>query len=296
MPVNANPIAIRTLPDMIVNREFLPALMAAGLSDFDRIYHHHGGEVIKQIRTRQVTRIGIPRASGTYDLYLKRHVANRPTFSEWVEGTIRHTGVSPGILEFHSICDFRKHGMPTATPVAAGERKVAPLRYESFLITESIDPFISLETIIRYHPERLQGEEGKRRKQRILQAVAGLSRSMHDAGLNHLDFNADHVMIGPDATEGNISLALLDFQRIDRKKWMRFRWMIKTMAELFYSMPDPVFSDQDRQSMFKHYVRRSGNGAWDRFLLQWIKRKARRIGRHTEKIFSRKKNAPREKK
>ena len=296
MPVNANPIAISTLPDMIANREFLPALMAAGLSDFDRIYHHHGGEVIKQIRTRQVTRIGISRASGTCDLYLKRHVANRPTFSEWVEGTIRHTGVSPGILEFHSICDFRKHGIPTATPVAAGERKAAGFRYESFLITESITPYISLETIIRHHPERLQGIKGERLKQVILKAIADLSRQMHDAGINHLDFNADHVMIGPEVKDGNVSLALLDFQRIDRKKWMRFRWMIKTMAELFYSMPDPVFSDQDRQSMFKHYVRRSGNGAWDRFLLQWIKRKARRIGRHTENIFSRQKNAPREKK
>ena len=296
MPVNANRITVSTLPDMIVNRDYLPALMAAGLNEFDRIYHHHGGKVIKHIKTRQVTRIEIPWKSGTCNLYLKRHVAVRPTLQEWMTGLIRHQGASPGMLEFHSICDFRNHGIPTATPVVAGERKATPLHYESFLITESIAPFISLETIIRHHPERLQGEKGEMRKQRILQAIAELSRKMHEAGFNHLDFNADHVMIGPDAADGNVPLALLDFQRIDRKKWMRFRWMIKTMAELFYSLPEPVFSDNDRRCLFEHYVRRSSDGWGDKILLQWIIRKARRIGRHTEKIFSRQEKKQLEKK
>lgn len=295
MPINDSRITVSTLPEMIVNRAYLPALMAAGLNDFDRIYHHHGGTVIKKVKTRQITRIGIPVGSKTGDWYLKRHVAVRPTLQEWIASLTRRRGASPGVLEFHSICDFRKHGIPTATPVAAGERKIDRFRYESFLITESIDPFISLETIIRHHPEQLQEEKGELRKQRILRAIAFLSRKMHDAGFNHLDFNADHVMIGPDAADGDVPLALLDFQRIDRKKWMRFRWMIKTMAELFYSMPDPVFSDSDRRFMFETYIRRSGNGVWNRFLLQWIILKSRRIGRHTEKIFSRQKKASREK-
>ena len=113
---------------------------------------------------------------------------------------------------------------------------------------------------------------------------------MHDAGNNHLDFNADHVMIGPGEKEGDTQLALLDFQRIDRRKWMRFRWNIKTMAEIFYSMPDPVFTDEDRLYLYEQYNHRTCKGLWDRLVLKWINRKARRIGKHTEKIIARKQN------
>lgn len=273
---------------MIVNQEYLSLLEEVGLNNFDHIYGFEGGKTVKEIKARSVYRIEVPFGHEIRTLFLKRHKAERPSIRDWIKGAVLSQSVSSGMSEFNNICNFRKLGISTAAPVAAGERKVSPFGYESFLITESMAPFVSLESIIQFHPEQFEGIEGTEKKIFILKAIADLTRKMHDGGFNHLDFNADHVMIGPGEEDGNIQLALLDFQRIDRRKWMRFRWIIKTMAELFYTMPPPVFTDEDRLFIFEQYNNRACKGLWDRFVLMWIIRKAKRIGKHTEKIIARK--------
>jgi hypothetical protein len=285
--VNNNSIVVSSLPGMIVNQEYLSLLKEAGLTDFDHVYQYDGGQTVKKIEARSICRFEISFGNETRTLFLKRHKAERPSLGEWIKRVILSRNVSSGMAEFYNICIFRKLGISTAAPVAAGERRVSPLCYESFLITESMAPFVSLETIIRLHSEQFEGVEGKEKKRSILKAVANLMKKMHDAGQNHLDFNSDHVMIGPGEKDTGTQLALLDFQRIDRRKWMRFRWSIKTMAEIFYTMPDPVFTDEDRLYLFEQYNNRTCKGLCDRFVLKWIIRKARRIGKHTGKIIAR---------
>lgn len=274
---------------MIVNPDYLSLLQSLGLETADAVYRFKGGIPVKQVRQRSIVRIDrFPEkdAPPLPPLYLKRHVATTPTLGEWIGGMRGH-GFSPGMSEFRAICDFRDHSLPAPVPVAAGEHRLFGYNYESFLITQGLEPFVSLETLIRHYPERLSENV----KKPVLMAVADLARKMHDAGFNHLDFNADHVMVGPDLEQGRIVLNLLDFQRIDRNRTMRFRWRIKTMAELFYSMPDPVFNDEDRKFMLECYLGHPVRGRWDRFLLKWMMAKARRIGRHTEKIFFRQKKS-----
>jgi hypothetical protein len=191
--------------------------------------------------------------------------------------------------EFINICDFRKHGIPTVVPVAAGERRTGFARYESFLLTESFEPYLSLEEIIRKHPERLQGAGGIERKERLIRAVGLLARKMHDQGFNHRDFNATHVLVGPENGNGGFDLALFDLQRMDRKKWLRKKWFIKTMAHLGYTMPEPLFSDQDRLLLFQTYKGSSGLQLMDRLQLYWIRMKIGKISRHTENILRRRK-------
>jgi hypothetical protein len=292
--VNNHHIAVSEFPGMIVNQEYLDLLNEVGLNNFDNIYGFEGGQTVKKIKARSICRVEVPFGNETRTLFLKRHRAERPSAWNWIKGRLLSLNVSAGMTEFRSICDFRKLGISTALPIAAGERRVSPLRYESFLITESMAPFVSLESIIQYYPEQFIGTEGNKRKIFILNTIADLMRKMHDAGFNHLDFNADHVMIGPDENGGNIRLALLDFQRIDRRQWMRHRWMIKTMAEIFYTLPEPIFSDKDKLFIFEQYNHRPCTGLWDRFVLNWIIKKAKRIGKHTEKIIIKKQQSIRE--
>ena len=76
-------------------------------------------------------------------------------------------------------------------------------------------------------------------------------------------------------------------QRIDRKRWMRFHWMIKTLAELNYSMPAPLFDHTDRWQLYRAYRENDETGRLDRLCFFWIMRKTRRIEKHTEKIMRR---------
>ncbi len=269
---------------LLVNQTYLPLLKSADLLDFDRLYHH-GGELRKKIRERSVYRLTLGSGDDEIPCYLKRHEAARPALSDLAAHFLFGRRMSPGMAEFENILEFKRAGIPTVIPVVAGERRVSFFRYESFLLTRDTAPYESLESIIRFHPERL---ENPRFKHRLIRAIGRLARRMHERGFNHRDFNATHVLVGPAETGGGISLSLFDLQRVDRKKWLRLKWRIKTLAELFYTMADPVFDETDRRLLFQAYRGASGLSWWDRFQLFWIDRKTARIWRHTNKIMARK--------
>lgn len=285
MSVGTEPIDIQILPQMIINSQYMSLLQELEMTDFEKVFSFSGGQTIKRIKARTVIRIETIRNMQSQVFYLKRHFSARPTLSELMGNFFFNRSISPGIGEFENICEFRRNGIATAAPVAAGQRRVGLLRYESFLITESFEPYVSLEKIIRNRPWMFEGKSGKDLKSRIIKSVALLARQMHTAGFNHRDFNATHVLISPKDDSGNVSLALFDLQRLDRKKWMRFRWMIKTLAELNYSMPPPQFSDKDLNDLYMVYRGIKKRRILDQFLLYWISRKTKKIGRHTQKIM-----------
>lgn len=287
MTIGAGSIELEKRPDMFINRDYLSMLDDCGLLDFDRLYYYGGGNAIKRINERSVTRMEIRQEDMNRIFYLKRHVAARPSLGEMIGSFCTGRRPSPGMAEFKNICEFRKNGIPTVVPVAAGERRTGIFCYESFLVTESFEPYISLEEMILKHPDRLQGPEGSLRKERLIIAVARLARKMHDQGFNHRDFNATHVLVGPEDAEGNFSLALFDLQRMDRKKWLRHKWFIKIIAELGYTMPSPLFDEKDRILLFQSYKGITSLRWMDRLQLCWIRMKTQRIRCHTENIMRR---------
>jgi heptose I phosphotransferase len=284
MNVGAGKIDIIKLPHMVMNRDYLALLETGGLLDFDGIYNYQGGTVLKRIRDRSVLRMEIPDGDKHRIFYLKRHNPVRPGIKEMIGSLLSQGGSSPGMAEFTTLCQLREHGIPTAAPVAAGEKGAGGGRFESFLLTESFTPYISLEEIILNHPESLKGADGRIRKERLIKTIASLARTLHNQGVNHCDFNATHILVSPEKDNGWFDLALFDLQRIDRKKWLRLKWFIKTMAQLNFTMPDPLFDDRDRLLLFRTYKGSSGMQLMDRFQLYWIRKKVQKISRHTEKI------------
>jgi hypothetical protein len=287
MTIGTGIIELERRPDMVMNRDYISMLKACDLLDFDRLYNYSGGNTLKRINERSVTRMEIRHGAGNSTFYLKRHVAARPGLGEMINSVFSGRSPSPGMAEFENICEFRKNGIPTVVPVAAGERRIGFFCYESFLVTESFEPYISLEEMIFHHPDRLKGSESGRHKERLIIAIAHLARQMHDQGFNHRDFNATHVLVGPEDAEGRFPLALFDLQRMDRKKWLRHKWFIKILAELSFSMPECLFDEKDRLLLFQAYKGVSALGIMDRFQLCWIRMKTQRIKRHTETIMKR---------
>lgn len=285
MTLGAGRIETEQRPHMVVNRDYVSMLESCGLLDFDRLYHFQDGTVVKKIRDRGVLRMEIQTGNQNRFFYLKRHLDVRIGLGSMFSSFCSGKSPSPGRSEFENICDFRDKAIPTVVPVAAGERQTGCCRYESFLLTESFEPYVSFEEIIYKHPERLQGPEGERRKVSLITAIARLARQMHDAGFNHRDFNATHVLVGPEDAGGNFALALFDLQRMDRKKWLQPKWFIKIMAELGYTMPAPLFNDRDRLLLFQSYKGSSRMGMRERLQLQWIRMKMTRIGKHTDNIM-----------
>ena len=112
---------------------------------------------------------------------------------------------------------------------------------------------------------------------------------MHQSGFNHRNFNATHILLYYSNQSNVPQMALFDLQRVDKGKFLRFRWIIKTLAEVIYSLHNEIFNKEDQIYLFESYKRKKRLGMWDHFQFFWIKRKTSRIKRHTEKMIVRRK-------
>jgi heptose I phosphotransferase len=267
---------------MQINPDFKDLLVRLDFTDFNRVFNFSGGDVFKNIKERSVARIDLTIGGCLKTFYLKRHnaetIKKRPRIF-FKTGT---SSKSQGILEFENIIDFRSNGLATVTPVAAGEKKVGGDQVASFLLTEDFSPFVQLEWLLFNRPEYFTGTESAARKKVLLEKIARFARNMHKAGFNHKDFNATHILLG---FVGNLTgppeIAVFDLQRVDRSKINRFRWIIKSLAELNYTLLDEYFSDMERSHLFLSYKGGTNRGLLDRLQRLWIKQKTARIARHT---------------
>jgi hypothetical protein len=279
--------------DLIFNRNYMGLLASLGFDDFNSVWRYQEGETVKSIKARSVIRIKLQVQNKERIFYLKRHnpefIGIRGLlvflFSKWV--------LPQGRKEFINICDFRKSNLATVIPVVAGEKRFRFFWVESFLITEDYSPFISMEDLFRDMPEFFTGAEGETRKKNLLNKIALFARKMHQSGFNHLDFNATHILLSYENGLNVPKLALLDLQRVVRRRFFKYRWMIKSLARLNYTLPDNIFNTEDRISILQFYKGKSKLYVFDRLQWLWIKRKTARIKRHDEKKMTRKANEKR---
>lgn len=107
-------LEVAPAPDHVlrINGRWQAYLIACGLGDFQAIWHCRDGEVIKERPGLEIRRLALPAAADKAEpqvLFIKKHVQQRclPQDSE-------------GLKEFANYCDFRRRGLATAVPVAAG--------------------------------------------------------------------------------------------------------------------------------------------------------------------------------
>jgi heptose I phosphotransferase len=279
----SSPIQLIETAGLTINRDYKPIVESIGLNDFDPIWRFQEGNTVKDIRPRSVIRINVPGQDRERIFYLKRHRPEFMGFRCLLRLIFPNQTFSQGKIEFKNICDFRKKALATAAPVAAGEKWLPFPWMGSFLITEDFAPYVSLEKRLRDAPEFFMGTDGDLRKKAMLREVATLARKMHQSGFNHLDFNATHILLLYEPESNIPKTALFDLQRVDRKKIFKFRWMIKSLARLNYTLPEDIFTAEDRIYMMQSYKGKKDLNVFDMFQWFWIKRKTARIQEHIRK-------------
>jgi hypothetical protein len=268
---------------MIVNREYQDIFTRMGFDSFKSVWQYPHGKIVKKIKDRSVTRIEVNVDGDKKYFYLKKHHAKHLGVRRLLAYLFKKQMLSQGRKEFNTICDFRKHNIATVVPVAAGDRFLRFFWEESFLITESFAPFVSLENMLKHQPEFQKRIENPSTKKRLLIEAARFARKMHRTGFNHCDFNADHILIHYENGTDTPTIAIYDLQRVLRKKYFKFRWIIKSLSELGFSLPSEYFNEEDKIQLFLSYKGKSRLSFWDRLQLLWIRKKTDRIRRHTEK-------------
>jgi hypothetical protein len=273
--------------EIIINREYQNLLSESGFESFETVWRYGGGQLIKNIKERSVTRI---EATRRRILYLKRHRREFLGIKRLAAFFSKNRPLSQGLIEFYNICEFRKHGLATVIPVAAGQRIIDFFRVESFLITEDFSPFISIENLLLDHSAFLADMKDMQKRRTLLEKISDYARRMHASGLNHCDFNSNHVLLDYDEKGERSRIILVDLQRVARNRFLKFRWIIKSLAEMNFTLPENIFTVSDRIFMFLAYKGKRRCNMWDKLQWFWIKKKTDKIKRHTQKIIARRKN------
>ncbi|MEO5657279.1 MAG: lipopolysaccharide kinase InaA family protein [Nitrospiria bacterium] len=255
---------------LAVDERFSESLGRQGLRAFGDFMACRGNRVVKRLASKSIVTVELDHGAGRVTYYLKRHwgaLRAGEALRAWLSGF----SVSWGRKEWEVIQAFRACGIPTLTPAAAGECG-RWLRRESFLLTEELSGFQSVETRWRTTPP------GPAEKRAMIVQIADLTRRMHAQGFNHRDFYLCHLFVRLDPIEG-WQWRVLDLQRVDRRRWFRSRWLIKDLAALNYSAPAFV-TLRDRCRFLRLYLGPGAGRTRLRGLARAVARKTERIRRH----------------
>ncbi len=160
-------------------------------------------------------------------------------------------------------------GIPTADLVGWGEVDDG----RSFVIFEDLAEFRPADKLI---------EKGTS-FDKILQPTADLAARLHLAGLHHRDMYLCHFMIRMEGEK--VEVRLIDSARVRHlpRLFQRGRWIVKDLAQFWYSTLSLPITDVQRERWIQRYAQERhlpSHVGWRRLVV----RKARQIARHDARL------------
>jgi heptose I phosphotransferase len=161
-------------------------------------------------------------------------------------------------------------GIPAAVP--AGWGKLADGR--SFLLTEDLAGYRDAEKLV----------ESGFPFEKLLAPTADLAGRLHRAGLHHRDLYLCHFFARPD--EHAIDVKLIDVARVRRLPalFTRQRWIVKDLAQFWYSTLALPVTDLQRDVWLARYSSAGDKSENISTLRRQIQRKVARIARHDQRL------------
>lgn len=236
---------------MIYIREDLRPLFSSEhqIADFLKI----DGEVFKEFPARRTLKF---QRNGR-DFFIKSHWG-----LGWKEIIRRLLSLRVPVVsartEWCAILALEAIGLSTMTIAAYGEEGTNPATRKSFIVTEALSDTRSLE---KWAPNFMQAKntvEKVRLKRALIKEVARISRHLHTNGINHRDFYLCHFLLdisGRTLLPDSIVLYLIDLHRVQLRKRVPQRWVVKDIAGLFFSSMDLGLTARD---MFRFMTTYSG--------------------------------------
>ncbi len=201
-----------------------------GLDTVSGAFAYAGGQELSKpgLGTRQRFRLCLTDESGqTVQWYLKRYGPD-----SWPVRLRRLGRPGQARREFENIRRLHAAGVPTMHAVAMGEERDALGVRRSYIIVSEV-PGDSLERC--FDDFLTRHDLGGAAMTRFNDALLSLVVSLHAAGFVHRDLYASHIFM--DEAPAGLRLYLIDLARVFTPKWRSFRWRVKDLAQLKYSMP-----------------------------------------------------------
>ena len=271
------PVQYEQIGELKVHPDYLKALTNNGLCAMGALLETPGeSRLVKRglasWRQRLVLRLNTP--NGVQECYLKRFT--QPPLSQQIKNLLAGFATTAEV-EFHWIRRLTELGIAAPQVVACGSRRNGFREVASLLLTAELHG----ESLEKWLP-RQAASLGRNMKRDLSQSLAALVAKLHNAGLVHRDLYISHIFIAAKG-ENDINLSLLDLQRVVRPRWRPWRWFVKDLAALNYSIPFSAATNADRFRWLKLYLDQRNVSANQRALIRAVVRKTGRIARHSAK-------------
>jgi heptose I phosphotransferase len=277
-----NIIEITPVNNIVVNKVYKEVLIKNQLDTFKSFMQYTDVEIVKQaIKERNTVKVVLNEGDSQYTFFLKRHTS--PSVKEYLKLLTRFSWPKSALNEWRAMIRFHQVGIPTMVPVAAGvKRNSLGLAKQSFILTQEIKNAHRLDHYLAEWLRRPLSKEEIHRKRRLIRQLARLTRKMHTMGLNHRDYYIRNT-----EESRNSELFVIDLHRVDIRKRVGNRWIVKDLAALNFSSLELPIHTTDRMRFFRLYLQKDRLDKESCRLLRQILEKTKRIARHTEKMYKR---------
>lgn len=220
--------------DQSVDPMLADALKRSGLDTVEGAFAFGGGEDLTKpgLGLRRRTRLVLMDEGGrTHQLYLKRY-GGGGLWRRLRRFLTRGRTESPAGIEFRNIRAARDAGVPTMAALVWGEQLDALGHRRSYLVVTAVGGE-ALERCAEGFLERCADQAGKVNE--LTGKLATAAANLHRAGYAHRDFYASHVFLHESAD--GLGVYVIDLARMFAPRRRKFRWRVKDLAQLKYSMP-----------------------------------------------------------
>jgi heptose I phosphotransferase len=254
-PVTLPRLEVLDAGRMWVDARFRPWLERAGLTSVDSMMSTQDGKLLRALRDRENWRLELndghhqPRGA-----YLKKH--HFSTVGTWMRAKLgTGPGISPGRAEARSVAKLAQGGIAAMQLIAFGEQLHKSGKLESFVLTEELNGFTQLDHFLRRRFAPLAVREPQRDEalDDLIVSVADVAARFHRLGFNHRDLYCCHFFIREDVP-AQFQVHLIDLQRVEHRRRLRGRWIVKDLAQLAYSAPRDRLTCTDRMRFMKRYL------------------------------------------
>lgn len=255
------------------------AIRRAGLDTVEGAFACQAGEDLAKpgLQHRRRGRLVLHDETGqAYELYLKRY-ENEPAAVRLRRWGTYGPGGGPAGVEVRNIARVGALGIATMQTAAWGCQGGPLGARRSYVLVTAVPG----EALSRVEQGPIAGKTDLAR--RMTQALADLARTLHQGRLAHRDFYASHIFLENAPTGPR--LHLIDLARVIAPRLRRWRWIVKDLAQLRYSMPEEWRNNWWRD--FLGWYRPGASPATYRRIHYAVETKVALMRKHEERRFER---------
>ncbi|MDD5134965.1 MAG: lipopolysaccharide kinase InaA family protein [Phycisphaerae bacterium] len=257
-------------PDFYIRSDFAEGLKKLGFKTIDDVFAFAGGKnLAKKNLAAFRQRISFETDNPETTLFLKRY-QNIPVSKQIKNWFSRRGRISMADCDRAPAETLKNLGINTPRTVAFGTQWQGIFEKRSFIITEKIPASHSLE-------EKLPDSFYNDRKN-FIEQFAAFIRKFHNTGFCHRDLYLCHIFCN---TGGNFTI--IDLSRVFKPLVFSKRFLVKDLAQLYYSSPGSIVTKADRLRFYLFYMYKDRISLRDKIIIKKIKSKAQQMAKHDRK-------------